>query len=84
MTDEGVRQLRETCTCILHHPGDWQTPPEWEQNPFCRVHPDVQFVLDRTDKAADLFIAWMSYGSVNVETRTATEQWLAGRKGELS
>jgi hypothetical protein len=49
-TDPGFEFREPVCTCTLvklavYH-GDNMAPEEWEQNPWCRVHPDVRAIHD--------------------------------------
>ena len=41
------------CTCIMTSPGiPWASPPEWEQDPWCPTHPDVDYIRAERDALA--------------------------------
>lgn len=39
------------CSCEMTFPGSHISPPEWEQDPWCPTHPDVDYILDAYTKA---------------------------------
>lgn len=59
--------MPDGCTCECVHPGDYQTPPEWEQDPDCPVHPMTKaprHIVGLTEIPLNLVGPWMRVASL--------------------
>ena len=70
------------CTCTMTRGATWETPAEWEQDPWCHTHPDMnvvaaemeryrEYIANSVDRCAD---AAMLTGMLNRSRQTVAEQ----------
>lgn len=67
----------DRCTCTMIDPGvyhgDNMHPPEWEQDPWCLVHPYVAHIRQEFDQAK----AAVERVRAALDLRTLTRAWMA-------
>ena len=87
LTDDTLsHDLGLPCSCYIVTPGDWETPPEYEQNPWCMRHPDMRYIVSATRGVRDHYtspaFSWdLAHSAYGRAILTDLDHVLQGQRG---